>query len=383
MIAITVCLVLFLVVAGYVFAGFLWRRLYYFEPGYDQIHFVETCDGWKIALHRYSPSRNRGPRKYPVVLCHGLGANRFNFDLGPATSLARFLQQEGYDVWVVELRGRGNSSRPRLFNTYRSRIWYFDDYVRKDIPASVAYVQALTGSPKVHWVGHSMGGFALYAYLQGEGAGTIASGTALGSPGFFRPIGGFGFLPRIMKAVSVLPRIHVELLSSGIAPLLARGRFALSRLAVNPDNVDRVALVRAVCFLVSDIHRGELRQFSDWMSNGDFRSFDGRYSYQAHYGRIETPMFFIAGAADGLAGLDSIRFVHERVSSSMKRLVILGRGYGHSCDYGHGDLLIGKACREEVFPLIADWLATVDEKSEADGAGDRATTHRRQGEEAA
>lgn len=381
--AVTVCLVILVVAAGYAFAGLLWRRLYYFEPGYDQIHFVETCDGWKIALHRYSSFKKRGSRKFPVMLCHGLGANRFNFDLGPVTSLARFLQQEGYDVWVVELRGRGNSSRPRLFNTYRSRTWCFDDYVGKDIPASVGYVLALTGSPKVHWVGHSMGGFALYAYLEGEGADTIASGTALGSPGFFRPIGGFGLLPKIMKTISVLPRIHVELLSAGIAPLLGRGRFPLSRLAVNPDNVDRVTLVRAVCFLVSDIHRGELRQFSDWMSNGDFRSFDGRYSYQAHYGRIEAPMFFVAGAADGLAGLDSIRFVHDRISSPMKQLVILGRRYGHSCDYGHGDLLIGKACREEVFPLIADWLATVEEKVVADGFDDRASSHLGKGEEAA
>ncbi len=352
---IKVLICLFVVYAAYFFLGMVWKRLYYFEPGYDQVHFVATEDGWKLALHRYSP-KTPGSRAYPVILCHGLGANRYNFDLGPRASLARFLQSEGYDVWILELRGRGHSARPRLFTRYRRSLWGFDDYVRKDMPAAIGYVRTITGSAKVHWIGHSMGGFALYAYLQGQGAHEVASGVAIGSPGFFRPPDAFPSLLRVMRILGVFPRLHVEFLSSGIAPLLGTGKAPLTRIAVNPDNVDRTILTRAICYLVSDIHKGELNQIRGWMEKGDFATSDGTYSYQANYTCIRNPLLLIAGAADRLANVQSILFVYERVASSMKRLLILGRASGYSNDYGHGDLLIGKACREEVYPLIAQWL---------------------------
>jgi len=358
LVALKVVVVLVTVLAVYFFLGALWRRVYAFEPGYDQIHFVDTGDGWRLALHRYSPKAER-VSTYPVMLCHGLGANRFNFDLGQEASLARFLQDEGYDVWVVELRGRGNSSRPRLFNMFRGQ-WTFDDYVRKDLPAVIAYVRRVTGSSKVHWVGHSMGGFVLYAYLQLEQAEGIASGVAIGSPGFFRPVSGFSFLPRILKVLGALPRLHFEFLAAGVAPLMATGKLPFSRLLLNTDNVERRVLARAVCYLISDIHAGELRQFGDWMLSGDFRSFDKAYSYQKNFDIIRTPLFFVAGSMDSMAGSDSVAHVYDRISSPVKRFRILGQMYGESREYGHGDLLIGKTCRQDLYPALVEWFRDVE-----------------------
>jgi pimeloyl-ACP methyl ester carboxylesterase len=349
---------LFVVLAFYFFLGLLWRRVYSLEAGYDQIHFAQTSDGWKVALHRYSP-KGETTKEYPVMLCHGLGANRFNFDLGEEVSLARFLQQEGYDVWVLELRGRGNSSRPRLFNQYR-KMWTFDDYVRKDVPAAIEQVKEQTGSPKVHWVGHSMGGLVLYAFLQGERREEIASGVTIGSPGFFRPIEGFSFLPSVLKAIRILPRLHFEFLAAGLAPLMAIGKAPFSRFFLNPDNVERPVFGRAICHLVSDIHSGELRQFGDWIKSGDFRSSDAVYSYQENFQIIRAPMFLVAGSMDFLAGSESVAFVYDRISSPIKRFRIFGRAHGDRYDYGHGDLLIGKTCSQELYPAIVEWLEDVE-----------------------
>jgi len=354
-------LILFGVLAVYFFLGHLWRRVYSLEPGYDQIHFAETSDGWKVALHRYSPKGGTA-RRYPAILCHGLGANRFNFDLGEGASLARFLQRQGYDVWVLELRGRGNSSRPRLCNRYRG-TWHFDEYVRRDLPAAIALVKRLSGAGKVHWIGHSMGGIVLYAYLQGEGAHEIASGVAIGSPGVFRPLPGFSIMPAVMRVLGLLPRLHFEFLGAGIAPLLATGKAPFSRFFVNPENVEGSVLGRALCYLVSDIHSGELLQFADWMRHGEFRTFDRVYSYQEHLNMIRTPLFLMAGSMDFMAGPQSIAFVYDRLSSPLKRFRVCGRAYGDRYDYGHGDLLIGKACPQEVFPALVEWLEDVDKES--------------------
>ena len=88
----------------------LWTRIFgVFRTG-DEIHRIATEDGWILAMHRYlSPER-----KYtnPVLLIHGMGANRSNFDLDAKISFARALAVRGFDTWVLELRGAGLSDRP-------------------------------------------------------------------------------------------------------------------------------------------------------------------------------------------------------------------------------------------------------------------------------
>src|SRR5438876_406455 len=93
------------------YAGFLAAR-YFFLPRYpDEIHSARPGAGWRIALVRYRPTpgpeATLPPAPEPLLLVHGIAANRYNFDLTDESSLARFLAASGYDVWLVELRGRG------------------------------------------------------------------------------------------------------------------------------------------------------------------------------------------------------------------------------------------------------------------------------------
>jgi hypothetical protein len=37
--------------------------------------------------------------------------------------------------------------------------------------------------------------------------------------------------------------------------------------------------------------------------------------------------------------------------------VEFGREGGHSADYGHTDLLVGRNAQAEVFPVVSSWLA--------------------------
>jgi hypothetical protein len=57
-----------------------WRSRYRLELSANATYYTRAEDGWRLALHRY-----RGPVDGPaVILCHGLGANAFNMDLGRA-----------------------------------------------------------------------------------------------------------------------------------------------------------------------------------------------------------------------------------------------------------------------------------------------------------
>ena len=184
-------LVLLALFGVYVWLGGFWRRRFAFEPGYEAIHLVRTRDDWRIALYHYPAASRR--YETPVLLCHGLGANRFNFDLGPEVSLARHLQQEGFEVWSIDLRGRGNSGRCSRGARCSGSTHVFDDYVREDAGAAIRHVLGETGASQAHWIGHSMGGLVLYAVLQGEEAESIASGVAIASPGSYAHMGRASF----------------------------------------------------------------------------------------------------------------------------------------------------------------------------------------------
>lgn len=92
-------------------------------------YWARTRDGWSLALYRYR--QRRGGRRAPVLLCRGMSSNRWDMDAPGRMSLARWLRRGGYDVWVVELRGAGRSTRPTWWNGKRY-AWTFEDYVQHD-----------------------------------------------------------------------------------------------------------------------------------------------------------------------------------------------------------------------------------------------------------
>jgi pimeloyl-ACP methyl ester carboxylesterase len=351
-------LVLLALFGVYVWLGGFWRRRFAFEPGYEGIHLVRTRDDWRIALYHYAaPSRRY---ETPILLCHGLGANRFNFDLGPEVSLARYLQQKGFDVWSIDLRGRGNSGRCARGERFSGKTHVFDDYVQEDAGAAIRHVLGETGTSQVHWIGHSMGGLVLYAALQGEVAESIASGVAIASPGSYVHTGRASLSHVLFYVMRIFPRIHLSFLAAGLAPLIARIRLPGEALFLNRDNVETGPVERALCYLVADVSRGEIIQFLDWMKSGDFRTYDKGTSYEQNLRKVRRPLLLIAGAKDYLVPPASVAAAFDRIASDRKKFLVLGRDQGQEEDYGHGDLLMGKNVNREVFPRILEWLVSIE-----------------------
>src|SRR5262249_6566051 len=108
------------------------------------------------------------------------------FDLGDDRSLARHLAREGFDTWVVELRGRGWSTRPRLFSGVHYD-WSFDEYAERDLPAAAAAILSASGARRLHLVGISTGALACYAWLCDQHrTAEVASLVALAGPSTFK-----------------------------------------------------------------------------------------------------------------------------------------------------------------------------------------------------
>lgn len=108
-------------------------------------HFLVSFDGTPIHYWLWTAAKPLADQ--PVVLIvHGAGeyAERYR-------PFAQFLNQAGYAVAAIDLRGFGQSGGPRAY------VNRFSDYL-EDLDAVAAQVLRTVGSKKLHLLGHSVGG---------------------------------------------------------------------------------------------------------------------------------------------------------------------------------------------------------------------------------
>lgn len=319
----------------------------------DERHAAVATDGWLLALHRYLP-RTEGPGRGPVLLCHGLLANRYNLDLDERRSVARYLAGMGFDAWVIELRGSGHS---RDANGRRGlgRIT-FDDYVERDIPAAIQTILAETGWAQLQWVGHSMGGMLLYAYLSNRDDKSIAAVVTIGSPIDFTVLSRTARDLLRLRPLLRLGWVPLGYMLRGLLPLLRLSRQALLDLGLVSSNLSSAEIGEVLVNVIEGFGpAGVLEQFGNWVEEGVYVSRDGSRPYGT-LTHLRCPLLVIQPSLDNVAPPDSVRPAIDRAPAAEKTYRLFGKVSGDDRDYGHGDILLSDAARQNVFPLIADWL---------------------------
>ncbi len=322
--------------------------------------FARTRDGWRIALYRYAT--RPGGHGAPVLLCHGMGSNRYNLDGPGSVSLARHLHARGYDVWLMELRGAGASRRTGCMPSLANWRVSFEDYAQHDAPAALREIRRSVGGRRILWVGHSLGGMVAYAVLMAPIGAAIAGAVTLASPGMTDV--GHDSLDRLTPLRGLLrvapPALPLDLLARAGAPLLPVLAVAfaeeLSAWGWQEDNLDldvvRFMMLRGVEALPTSL----VSEFGRWYETKHMRDRYGLFEFSDHLERIQTPMLVISGSRDGLTPPEDIRSVHERIGSADKTYVEAGRGGGFDHEYSHVDLVLGRHAPSEIYPLVTDWL---------------------------
>jgi alpha-beta hydrolase superfamily lysophospholipase len=97
----------------------------------------------------------------PVFMLHGAVENGKIFYSASGKGLAPFLAQNGYDVFVADLRGRGESY-PKI---NRKSKYGQTESILFEIPAFINKIKEIKGDQKQHWMGHSWGGVLLLSHL--------------------------------------------------------------------------------------------------------------------------------------------------------------------------------------------------------------------------
>lgn len=351
-------------IAHLIMWGLLWafccRVLYHRESREDEVYFVTTSDGWRIALSRY---RHQGERRAqcPILLCHGLGSSRYGFDLSAAPALAVYLAHAGFDVWSLELRGHGRSERP-LVVARRRFGWSFDDYLSSDLPAAINKVKAITGAQQLHMIGHSMGGmlFLCHAGLHGT---DMRSLTTIGTSLDFTGAGSDFTRLLICKPLArVFPAIPVGLISFMVSPLTGRVRNRLEGFLMWFSNVAPMVTRLLYANTFYAVSSPVLLQLSTAFEAGGLRKCDSEVRYLDQASRSPIPTLLLAGDRDRQCPPLACEHTYEQLTqhSDAHQMVVFGKDSGQTDHYGHFDLLVGKRAAEEVFPVIEAWLVQHD-----------------------
>lgn len=311
------------------------------EPA-EQVPWT-SADGWRGHVRHYP---GEGP---PVLLVHGMGANHYNWDYRSEVSLAAWLSERGWDVWVPDLRGDPGTAPP---DRRAWRNFSFDDHARYDLPAILDAVQAATGEAQVSWVGHSMGGMLLYAALS-QYPERIRAGVAIASPARFqaqqplkRLYAGLG------RMAPARGRTRARSMMIALSPL---GRWApgMGRVS-NPRNMDGATARGLARRAIVDLRRQTAREVVTWLRAGALTTADGQGSWVTPPAQ-PVPTLVLAGAGDWLVPASDVVWVCEGRPAC--EAVVLGESSDQHELYGHIDLVLGQNAAVDVYPLVGDFLA--------------------------
>jgi predicted alpha/beta hydrolase len=228
---------------------------------------VLTTDGWRLALEHGPPSG----RARATLLCGpAMMADRRSLDRPSGAGMGAFFQRRGYNVYLLDPRGHGESG-PRAS---RSVNWSYDDIVQRDLPATIRAVAARHPEQPLVLLGHSLCGHG--------GAATLGLDQRL-------PVDALVMLTSNIWLPQLEPsRAHWwskrALLASWSRVTRLRGFFPAKMLRLGSN----------------DEPRSYVAQFNAWAQTGRWCDETGQIDYLAAMEQVRQPVLSVSARGDRL-----------------------------------------------------------------------------------
>lgn len=128
---------------------------------------MTTDDGYMLQTNRIVTKTNSNTTKPAVLLIHGFLGYSGNYVINANSSLGFYLADNGYDVWIGNVRGTRYSKKHTSLDYESSDYWNFTwhEMAVKDIPLNIDYILNITGNKKLSYIGHSQGTTIFFALM--------------------------------------------------------------------------------------------------------------------------------------------------------------------------------------------------------------------------
>jgi polyhydroxyalkanoate synthase len=306
----------------------------------------------KLQVRRYRSARGRSRARYPVpvLLVPPLMVKPFIFDLYPGRSLAAFLVERGFAVYLIDF------GEPDDADAYVT----LDDYVLDWIPAACHAVTTHADSRDLSLLGYCMGGLFSLMHVAVNRDRAVRNIVSIGAPVDMAKMGLFAWM-------SSLAGGQIEFLARQIGNVPGGLSSTVFRMLTPMKNVTRYADLfmnmwdreyvngfDAMNQWVSqfiDYPQGAFLQFvHDFMRRNELvrgkMSFGGKV---ADLRRVRAALLVFAGRTDQIAPPAAVRAVLNAVGSRDKTFRLVAGG--------HMGVFAGASAPEQVWKPAADWLA--------------------------
>lgn len=268
------------------------------------------------------------PNGPPVLMLHGSMENGKIFYTESGKGLACFLAEQGFNVFVVDYRGRGES-KP-LINAESDHGQY--ETINQDIPDFIDFVFDRCNQP-IHVISHSWGGVLLASVLAKypEKAKYVRTNICFGTK-------------RTIGTKSLEKFLKVDLVWNRIAGLIAKkkGFLDLKKWNLGSDNESRKSLKHNVA----------------WVKDLPWKDIEDGFHYGDAAEHVNWPAtWHLTGINDTVLGNpnDVKLFIDETVGEKAKYSV-LSKKSGNALDYDHINILTAKQCLDDHFPEVSKWM---------------------------
>lgn len=349
---------------------------------------VETDDGYLLSVQRI-PGGGRGGiggggagmSKQPVLLQHGVLVDGMTWLLNsPEQSLALILADNGFDVWISNVRGTRYSrrhvnldpSQPEFWN------WTWDDLIVHDLPAVIDFIYKKTGQ-KTHYVGHSMGTLiALASFSEGRSIDKVKSAvllspiaylshmtTALGVAAAKAFVGEittiFGLAEFNPKSNAVGDLIKAFCAQPGVDCFDLLSALTGKNCCLNASTVEiflknepQSTSTKNLVHMAQTVRDGKITKYD--YGNSDFNS--------AHYGESrppaydlgniprDFPLFLSYGGQDALADVKDV----ETLLDGLKLHDVDKLHVQYIKDYAHADFIMGITAKDIVYNQVVKFF---------------------------
>ncbi len=291
-----------------------------------QALFCPTQDQHQLHIMHIFQQKGGG---IPVLMIHGMCEDGHIFYHESGKGLACYLAENGFDVYVADLRGIGEST-PKIGPHCRHGQ---TESIKEDIPALIEFVKRHSGQSHIHMAAHSWGGVNINSCLlrRPDLIPSVLSNIYFGSK-------------RSVRAKTLNRYLMINLFCNNILTWVGKLHGYLPMVKYNFSIADSTAKTHAQC-----VH---------WIKEDNWVDSDDGFNYGEAAKTITLPATLYYAAINDLSlghRFDVQNFMKES-GDHEHEFILLAKKNGNALDYDHNDMLTAPECMTDHFPNVAGWL---------------------------